>query len=82
MLHVNAFPLTLLVCTAAFTAVQAGASFPAPASITIRSSSTISTATTGGINENAGYNACPMPGFYFGPDLLGHGIIFRGMKLD
>ena len=33
-------------------------------------------------NENAGYNACPMPGFYFGPDLLGHGIIFRGMKLD
>ncbi len=31
--------------------------------------------------ENNGYNVPPEPGFYFGPELLGHGIIFRGMKL-
>ena len=28
--------------------------------------------------ENAGYNVCPEPSFYFGPDLKGHGIWFRG----
>lgn len=28
--------------------------------------------------QNCGYNVCPQPGFYFGPDLLGHGIWFRG----
>ena len=32
-------------------------------------------------NQNAGYNACPQPGFYFGPDLLGHGITFRGCHI-
>ena len=31
--------------------------------------------------ENAGYNMPPEPGFYFGPDLLGHDLLFRGMKL-
>ena len=31
--------------------------------------------------ENVGYNQPPQPGFYFGPDLKGHGIVFRGMKL-
>ena len=31
--------------------------------------------------QNAGYNQPPQPGFYFGPDLLGHGIWFRGMYL-
>ncbi len=33
-------------------------------------------------NQNAGYNACPQPGFYFGRDLLGHGIWFRGCYLE
>ncbi len=28
--------------------------------------------------ENAGYNVAPEPAFYFGPDLRGHGIWFRG----
>ena len=28
--------------------------------------------------ENAGYNVAPEPSFYFGPDLKGHGIWFRG----
>ena len=28
--------------------------------------------------ENAGYNVCPEPAFYFGPDLRGHDIWFRG----
>ena len=28
------------------------------------------------------YNQSPQAGFYFGPDLKGHGIIFRGMKLE
>lgn len=28
--------------------------------------------------ENAGYNVCPEPSFYFGPDLRGHGVWFRG----
>ena len=31
--------------------------------------------------ENCGYNVPTDPGFYFGPDLLGHDIIFRGMPL-
>ena len=31
--------------------------------------------------ENVGYNQPPQPGFYFGPDLNGRGIVFRGMKL-
>ncbi len=31
--------------------------------------------------QNAGYNQPPQPGFYFGPDLLGHGIWWRGMYL-
>lgn len=31
--------------------------------------------------QNARYNQPPQPGFYFGPDLLGHGIWFRGMYL-
>ena len=31
--------------------------------------------------ENVGYNQPPQPGFYFGPDLKGHGIVFRGMRL-
>ena len=31
--------------------------------------------------QNAGYNQPPQPGFYFGPDLLGHGIWFRGTYL-
>ena len=31
--------------------------------------------------ENAGYNVCPEPSFYFGPDLRGHGIWFRGCKI-
>ena len=31
--------------------------------------------------ENVGYNQPPQPGFYFGPDLLGHGIWFQGTKL-
>ena len=31
--------------------------------------------------ENVGYNQPPQPGFYFGPDLKGRGIVFRGMKL-
>lgn len=32
-------------------------------------------------SQNAGYNQPPQPGFYFGPDLLGHGIWFRGTYL-
>ena len=28
------------------------------------------------------YNQSPQAGFYFGPDLKGHGIVFRGMKLE
>lgn len=28
--------------------------------------------------ENAGYNVCPEPSFYFGPDLRGRGVWFRG----
>ena len=28
--------------------------------------------------ENAGYNVAPEPSFYFGPDLRGHGIFWRG----
>ena len=28
--------------------------------------------------ENNGYNVAPEPGFYFGADLRGHGIWFRG----
>ena len=31
--------------------------------------------------ENAGYNVCPEPSFYFGPDLRGHSIWFRGCKI-
>jgi rhamnogalacturonan endolyase len=31
--------------------------------------------------QNSGYNQPPQPGFYFGPDLLGHGIWWRGMYL-
>ena len=31
--------------------------------------------------QNVGYNQPPQPGFYFGPDLLGHGIWFRGTYL-
>ena len=31
--------------------------------------------------ENCGYNVPTDPGFYFGPDLLGHGITFRGTDL-
>ena len=31
--------------------------------------------------ENAGYNVCPEPSFYFGPDLRGHGITFRGCQI-
>ena len=31
--------------------------------------------------ENVGYNQPPQPGFYFGPDLKGREIVFRGMKL-
>ena len=31
--------------------------------------------------ENNGYNMPPEPGFYFGPELLGHGITFRGTNL-
>ena len=31
--------------------------------------------------ENAGYNVCPEPSFYFGPDLKGHGIFFRGCNI-
>ena len=31
--------------------------------------------------QNAGYNQPPQPGFYFGPDLLGHGIWWRGTYL-
>lgn len=31
--------------------------------------------------ENAGYNVCPEPSFYFGPDLKGHDIFFRGCRL-
>ena len=30
---------------------------------------------------NTAYNQAPQTGFYFGPDLLGHGIWFRGMYL-
>lgn len=32
--------------------------------------------------QNNGYNVPPEPGFYFGPDLLGHDIVFRGTKLE
>ena len=36
-----------------------------------------------GVNaQNAGYNQPPQPGFYFGPDLLGHGFTFRGTVLE
>lgn len=31
--------------------------------------------------QNCGYNVPTQPGFYFGPDLLGHGIWFRGTFL-
>ena len=31
--------------------------------------------------ENCGYNVAPEPSFYFGRDLLGHGIWFRGCYL-
>ena len=31
--------------------------------------------------ENVGYNQPPQPGFYFGPDLLGRNIFFRGAML-
>ena len=31
--------------------------------------------------ESVGYNQPPQPGFYFGPDLLGHDIVFRGTFL-
>ena len=31
--------------------------------------------------ENVGYNQPPQPGFYFGPDLKGRGIVFRGEHL-
>ena len=31
--------------------------------------------------QNNGYHVAPEPGFYFGPDLLGHGIDFRGAYL-
>ena len=31
--------------------------------------------------QNVGYNQPPQPGFYFGPDLLGRGIWFRGTYL-
>ena len=33
------------------------------------------------LTQNNGYNMPTTTGFYFGPDLLGHGIIFRGTKL-
>ena len=32
-------------------------------------------------HENGCYNQPPNPGFYFGPDLLGHSIRFRGTEL-
>ena len=31
--------------------------------------------------QNCGYNIPTAPGFYFGPDLLKHDIIFRGTRL-
>ena len=31
--------------------------------------------------ESVGYNQPPQPGFYFGPDLLGKGVVFRGTTL-
>ena len=31
--------------------------------------------------ESVGYNQPPQPGFYFGPDLLGKGVVFRGTPL-
>ena len=31
--------------------------------------------------ESVGYNQPPQPGFYFGPDLKGHAINFRGTHL-
>ena len=34
------------------------------------------------LTQNNGYNMPTDPGFYFGPDLLGHNIVFRGCKLD
>lgn len=34
------------------------------------------------LTQNNGYNVPTDPGFYFGPDLLGHNIVFRGCKLD
>ena len=33
------------------------------------------------LTQNNGYNMPTTTGFYFGPDLLGHGITFRGTKL-
>lgn len=33
------------------------------------------------LTQNNGYNIPTDPGFYFGPELLGHGIIFRGCHL-
>ena len=33
------------------------------------------------LTQNNGYNVPTDPGFYFGPDLLGHGIWFRGTYL-
>ena len=31
--------------------------------------------------EQSGYNQPTQTGFYFGPDLLGHGLVFRGCRL-
>ena len=31
--------------------------------------------------ESSGYNQPPQPGFYFGPDLRGKGVVFRGTTL-
>ena len=33
------------------------------------------------LTQNCGYNVPTDPGFYFGPDLKGHGITFRGTRL-
>ena len=33
------------------------------------------------LTQNNGYNVPTDTGFYFGPDLLGHDIVFRGAKL-
>ncbi len=34
------------------------------------------------LTQNNGYNMPTGPGFYFGPDLKGRGVTFRGTKLD